>query len=67
MTAGFVVPQPSPLLVRRFSLCGTNEPLYDLCEMLFARRSHWSLKELLHPVVGIVTVRQRPSRVLPFL
>ncbi len=44
---------------RRFSLCG-SKTLYDLCEMLFASRAHWSLKVLLHPVVRIVTVRPAP-------
>jgi hypothetical protein len=44
-----------------------EKTLYDLCELLFAHRAHWNMKVLLHTVVRIVSVSQRPSRVLPFL
>jgi hypothetical protein len=44
-----------------------QKTLYDLCELLFAHRARWSMKVLLYTVVRIVTVSQRPSRVLHFL
>ena len=44
-----------------------EKTLYDLCESLFAHRARWSMKVLLYSLVRIVSVSQRPSRVLYFL